>query len=149
MSIETNFAAMEQFLQQTLSANHVVRHEKPSVVEDGTFVIRFMEDKREIQSPYQMKSTKQFAIDYYEQNMNNVLKQMDMLSDALYEAKSIALPNAKPAMRVQSFTYSIPEDNVDIQCTGVLAVTEMLPFQQGTYSKIKNVYATYQNNEEE
>ncbi|WP_128893596.1 hypothetical protein [Longirhabdus pacifica] len=149
MSIQAHFQAVADFLKQIHPDSTVVNHQKPNPLVNACYVIQHRLDGRQVDSNYQMKVERTFVIDYYDTNVDQVLTQMDIVSTQLYQHKMLTVQGSTDKIRIESFAFSIPEDVSDIVCSGVLKVSQLMPFQQPSYSKMENIFTKYNNLKEE
>ncbi|MFS1513920.1 hypothetical protein VQL36_15955 [Chengkuizengella sp. SCS-71B] len=165
MSIQAHFEAIETFIAQLFQDQGIMieRHFLTKETNNKTFVIRQREDKRSVDTSQHIFIQRQVEIDYVGGTADEIVNVMDVLSQSIYQEKTLPLnvqsnPSRERSIKMESFHFYKPEQ-VDfiwteldaenkpvekkiskLKCTGILAFTDRVPLIELSSEKINHLF---------
>lgn len=142
MALINDLVSVENFVKSVSPTSITEKQTVPLKPAANTFVIRFQNDSRELETAYHYRIDREYQIVYLGANPADVLTKMDALSKALYQTKLIPINGSMRYIHVESFSISQPfqTDNDLYAVIGVLATEIREARDQATYEKIAQVY---------
>lgn len=142
MAIVNDLISVENFVKGAFPSAKTEKQTVPKHPSADTFVIRFQNDSRELETAGHYRIDREYQIVYIGASAPGVLSKMDALSKTLYQRKVIPINGSLRYIRVESFSFSQPftTDNDLTACIGVLATEIREARDEPTYEKIMHVY---------